>query len=124
MDGSYRVSVARYHEVEMIDVEVTKHVDPPFGRTDVRRNHRVAEELLCPDEPTERGDSSMRKREGPNRCGMLDLQIWKRWPEEMCARRGKYPEPASRVTAVSRSIPRTDLGERPKLVTGRLCKLW
>ena len=66
----------------------------------------------------------MRKREGPNRCGMLDLQIWKLWPEEMCARRGKYPEPASRVTAVSRSIPRSGLGERPKLVTGRLCKLW
>jgi hypothetical protein len=24
LDGNYRVSVARYHEVEMIDVEVTK----------------------------------------------------------------------------------------------------
>jgi hypothetical protein len=24
LDGSYRVSVARYHEVEMIDVKVTK----------------------------------------------------------------------------------------------------
>ena len=61
LDGNHRVSVARYHGVEMIDAVVTKLRIPSLAEPTRAGTIERPEELMRPDEPSERGDSEMRE---------------------------------------------------------------
>lgn len=65
LDGNHRVSVARYHGVEMIDAWVTEfRVPSPVEPTRAGTIERP-KEYTRSDEPPERGDSKMRKVANP-----------------------------------------------------------